>query len=184
MGIWAFDQKADQAVVAGPLAVNTQTLAWGGNVIAGDVLVCVVSWTTTTGVTLSSIADNASPTANTFTLGPMITYGATSTQRIQVGYVVVAKAGTTPTVTATFSTTGATEVQLSLGEWTTPSPSSVANALDVSSTNFGSGSTASSGTTAANASANELCVCYAGAVASIRLSWEGSTFTVKKSAAC
>lgn len=168
MALWAFANKADQAVVAGPLGGTTQTLAYGANAVAGDLLLVIVSWDT--NLTISSVVDNASPSINTYTaLSPRISSG---THFLQLWYKLSANAGTTPTATVTFSGTGATNVQISWAQYTPPANSSVATALDVSTSGTGNSTTAASGLTTANQDANELAIGYAG---SQSLTWTAGT---------
>lgn len=154
MSLWTFLRKADQAVTAGPLGGTTQTLSWGATNTATDLLLCLVSWTSAT-LTVSSVSD----TTNAYTpLTSKISYG--TNQNMQLFYVLSCVAPASQTVTCTFSGTGATNVQLSLVEYTPPSNQQTATAVDVFISSSGSSATPSSGATAANVAANELVIGY------------------------
>ena len=116
MSTWTFKQETDQAVTAGPNGTSTTSLTWGTNTTAGTLQVCVVTWTTSAGRTISSITDTAG-TPNTW-VSPQgsIAYGAN--QFIQLFYVLSnTTGGARPVVTTTWSGTAVTNYQMSLVEY-------------------------------------------------------------------
>jgi hypothetical protein len=173
MSIWTFSKKADQGVTAGPIGL-TQTLAWGANNTLNDFLLCVVSWTGTQTVSVSD-------THNSWATLGSISYG--TNQNVQAFWVLACVAATTPTVTATFSATGAANVQLSLAEETPPAFQQVATALDVSATGTGTGTAMASASTSANTNANELVIGYAATGTGGATLTAGTGFTLRTTSA-